>query len=87
MKNGNRALFQLGISEKAVKTDSLDIQIILSDNEHGIAEEFLPLCSIVPGQLLAFFKSMQLKLMPDSPSVSGSISRVVEGVNIYPVAE
>lgn len=87
MKTGNRALFQLGISEEAVKTDSLDKQIILSDNGNRVAEEFLPLCSIIPGQLLAFFKSMQLNLMPDSPSVSGSISRVVEGVNIYPVAE
>ena len=87
MKTGNRALFQLGITEHAVPADSLDAQIILTENETPIAEEFLPLCSIVPGQLLAFFKSLQLKLMPDSPSVSGSISRVVQGVNIYPVAE
>jgi tagatose-6-phosphate ketose/aldose isomerase len=86
MKTGNRALFQWGITEQEVPSTSLDGQIILTDNGDVIAEEFLPLCSIIPGQLLAFFKSLQLKLMPDSPSVSGAISRVVEGVNIYPVA-
>lgn len=86
MKTGNRALFQLGITEQLVSADSLGAQIILNGNNEAIAEEFLPLCSIVPGQLLAFFKSLELNLMPDSPSVSGSISRVVEGVNIYPVA-
>ena len=35
------------------------------------------------GQLLGFFKSLNLSLNPDNPSVSGAISRVVEGVNIY----
>jgi tagatose-6-phosphate ketose/aldose isomerase len=86
MKNGNSALFQLGIAVRPIKADNLQAQVILTDNELPIAEEFLPLCSIIPGQLLAFFKSLQLNLMPDAPSVSGSISRVVEGVNIYPVA-
>jgi tagatose-6-phosphate ketose/aldose isomerase len=86
MKTGNSALFQLGITERHIKTDSLQAQIILTDTDTAIGEEFLPLCSIIPAQLLAFFKSLQLNLMPDAPSVSGSISRVVEGVNIYPVA-
>ena len=35
------------------------------------------------GQLLGYFKSLQLGLNPDNPSVSGSISRVVQGVTIY----
>ncbi len=49
-----------------------------------IAEDFLTVCSIIPGQLLGFYKSLQSGLSPDSPSISGAISRVVEGVNIYP---
>lgn len=36
------------------------------------------------GQLLGFFHSIYLGLQPDNPSVSGSISRVVQGVTIYP---
>ncbi len=85
MKQGNTALFQLGIAEHAIESDVPETQIVLLQENSTIAEEFLPLCSIVPAQLLAFFKSLQLGLMPDAPSVSGSISRVVEGVNIYPV--
>ncbi|MCG2461667.1 SIS domain-containing protein [Flavobacteriaceae bacterium F89] len=36
------------------------------------------------GQLLGYYKSLQLGLNPDNPSVSGAISRVVQGVTIYP---
>ena len=34
-------------------------------------------------QLLGMFKSMDFGLCPDTPSVSGNISRVVEGVTVY----
>ncbi len=34
-------------------------------------------------QLLGFYKSLYYGLNPDSPSVSGNISRVVEGVTLY----
>lgn len=37
------------------------------------------------GQLLGFYHSIYLGLKPDNPSRSGSISRVVQGVTIYPV--
>ena len=37
------------------------------------------------GQLLGFYHSIYLGLKPDNPSKSGSISRVVQGVTIYPV--
>ena len=35
------------------------------------------------GQLLGYYKSLELGLNPDNPSISGSISRVVQGVTIY----
>ena len=38
---------------------------------------------IFVAQLLGMFKSIDLGLSPDSPSVSGNISRVVEGVTVY----
>lgn len=44
--------------------------------------------SVIPmtliGQLLGLYKSLDLGLDPDNPSVSGTISRVVQGVTIYP---
>lgn len=38
---------------------------------------------VVACQLLGFFKSIDCGLCPDTPSVSGNISRVVEGVTLY----
>lgn len=35
------------------------------------------------GQLLGYYSAVHLGINPDSPSLSGSISRVVQGVNIY----
>ena len=35
------------------------------------------------GQILGYYKSLERNLNPDNPSVSGSISRVVQGVKIY----
>lgn len=35
------------------------------------------------GQLLGYYSAVHLGINPDSPSMSGSISRVVQGVNIY----
>ena len=39
--------------------------------------------SALVGQLLGFYKSLELGLNPDNPSVSGAINRVVQGVTIY----
>ncbi|CAL1518510.1 SIS domain-containing protein [Chitinophaga sp. MM2321] len=39
--------------------------------------------TVLIGQLLGFYRSLSLGLRPDTPSVSGSISRVVQGVTIY----
>lgn len=83
----NNALCQLGVSENAVDINDLDIQINYGSDEHKIMEDFLPVCAIVSGQLLGFYKSLELGLMPDTPSTNGAISRVVQGVNIYPLEE
>lgn len=87
METGQAALYEFGVSQRGAKSRQLDDEIIINLGTDDIAEDFLTVCSIVPAQLLAFFKSLQLGLAPDAPSVSGSISRVVEGVNIYPVTQ
>lgn len=48
------------------------------------ANELAFIGAALVGQLLGFFHSLYLNLRPDNPSVSGSISRVVQGVTIYP---
>lgn len=84
MGNGHKALYQSGVMESGEMLPNLDQAFILSENGNHLEEEFLPVVSILPAQMLGFFKSLHLGLSPDRPSVSGAISRVVKGVNIYP---
>jgi len=85
MKDGSNALFSLGVSEQHTAIHDIDVQVNFGEAQQRIDEDFLPVCSVLVGQLLGFYKSLQLGLMPDAPSVNGAISRVVKGVNIYPV--
>lgn len=87
MKTGNDALFQLGVSERFEKNKSINTQVNFGVDGEDIDEDFLPVCAILPGQLLGFYKSLQLGLKPDAPSVNGAISRVVQGVHIYPIED
>lgn len=81
---GEKGLFRIGIFESAKTDPDLDLCIELSDRPTKIEEEFLSICSVLPAQILGFFKSLNLGLHPDSPSVNGTITRVVQGVTIYP---
>jgi tagatose-6-phosphate ketose/aldose isomerase len=45
--------------------------------------EYLCVLEVMFSQILGYYKSLSLGLNPDNPSVSGTISRVVEGVKIY----
>ena len=45
---------------------------------------FLSMLLVLPAQIIGLFKSLQLGLMPDTPSRKRVINRVVEGVTIYP---
>jgi len=83
MVKGKTSLFQMGISEKIVEGISLGCELILDHSKMRLNEEYLPVCFILIGQMLGFYKSLNLGLQPDSPSKSGAISRVVEGVVIY----
>ena len=81
---GEWGMYSVGISEVLPENVSVDLPIILSSGKSSIDEEFLAVCSVLPAQILGFYKSLQLGLSPDNPSVNGKISRVVKGVNIYP---
>ena len=83
MKKGNAPLLEIGIMESKLPDVKLDHQFYFSENGSTVREEFLTVCSIIPAQILSFYKSLQVGLRPDSPSHSGAITRVVEGVQIY----
>lgn len=81
---GDRGLFQLGIIESGGHELGLDLLIELSGDKEKIDEEFLCVCSVLPAQMIGFFKSLQLGLKPDNSAENGTITRVVQGVTIYP---
>lgn len=85
MKKGNNPLVEIGISESAMPDVKLDFHLAFSENGSHVDEELLAICSVLPAQILGFYKSLQLGLKPDAPSTSGAISRVVEGVRIYSI--
>jgi len=83
IKDGRKNLYSIGVMESDLNLD-LDLKIILSKNLVKVDEDFLPVVSVLPAQILGFFKSLDLGLKPDSPSNNGMIHRVVQGVKIYP---
>ncbi len=83
-KKGRKSICSLGIMENHIDGFELDNKIVFSDNQTKISEELLAVVSVLPAQLIGFYKSLNLGLKPDRPSDSGMIHRVVQGVKIYP---
>ncbi|MBX9851353.1 MAG: SIS domain-containing protein [Cytophagaceae bacterium] len=79
----NDGMFRIGIGKNFSEKSYVDLSIDLPGAE-ALEETMLAVCSIIPAQILAFYKSIELGLSPDTPSVNGNISRVVKGVTIYP---
>lgn len=74
---------QISVSENELKcSDKMDISIISQFN-HIKDNEFEYIPYVLVGQLLGFYFSLAKGLNPDNPSISGTISRVVNGVKIY----
>ena len=83
VNKGRTGIFRIGFMEHDISNVDVDLKIILSDQNDSISEEFLTILSILPAQILGFFKSLELGLKPDNPSESGVITRVVQGVKLY----
>jgi tagatose-6-phosphate ketose/aldose isomerase len=81
---GQKPLYMVGLIESGTLNQQLDKLFELSETGVQLDEDFLPVCSVLPAQMIGYFKSLQLGLNPDNPSASGAISRVVKGVVIYP---
>lgn len=79
-----KGIGQISIAEFPDNDLQTTLNISLSTNEEKIEEDFLSVCAVLPAQILAFFKSVNLGLKPDVPSANDTITRVVQGVTIYP---
>ena len=78
-KNQGCAYIILGKHANEVKLENM-----LAIEMDGLGDFFRLFPTTAMFQLLGLFKSLSVNLSPDSPSASGTINRVVEGVNIYP---
>ena len=76
-------LLAISVRDDPALHELTDNVIALAPEGEGIPDELRTLSDIVVCQLLAFFASRARGLMPDSPSPTGVISRVVQGVTIY----
>ncbi len=76
--------YEMGIGEVIGFKDEISLDLSIDTSERkNIPEEFFAVCAVLPSQMLGLYKSINLGLSPDSPSVKNSINRVVQGVNIY----
>ena len=84
VQKGNKVTGVLVVCTKNPGLDPSEYDLCI---ETGMPQDIPPcygcVSYVVAGQLLGFFKSIDCGLNPDTPSVSGNISRVVEGVTLY----
>ncbi len=85
INQNNNVVGQIIISTgQKLKINIENIDLLLHfENIKQSNNEFTFIPYVILGQLLGYFKSFDLGLNPDTPSVSGNIARVVEGVTIY----
>ena len=77
-------LYEIGIGEIIKFKDEIDLDLSIEvADSNNVPEEYFAVCAILPIQLLGLYKSLDLGLSPDSPSLNNAINRIVQGVNIY----
>lgn len=86
VNSGIKGLAQVVICHKPIDIEGVkfDLDICFGTKdapEAGI--EYLSVAEVMFAQLIGYYKSLSLGLDPDKPSVSGSLTRVVEGVMIH----
>ena len=82
-------IYSIGIGQHSKEMEALrlNLDIITTADIAEMPDDFFSIGSVIPAQVLGFYKSQSLGLTPDSPSTNGGIHRIVQGVNIYPYHE
>lgn len=84
VQNEQNPKLSIVISETYETFKNISLNISRNNTQSVLNEEMLSICSLIPLQLLGYYKSINCGLNPDTPSISGAIHRVVQGVIIYP---
>ena len=84
VNSNNQVVAQIAVSAEKINIPGVafDLEIVLGcdEKQNGI---YSSIPYIFTAQLLGYYKSLNMGFNPDSPSLSGNIARVVEGVTIY----
>lgn len=87
INGSNKGLAQVLIAEEPISIDGFTpwLELFFANNseKYTLDIEYLSIAHVVFAQMLGYYKSIQMGLDSDAPSVSGAIARVVEGVTIY----
>ena len=89
--------YEIDLIHQIQANNSVKASVVVCTNDPGVPSDLtielgfsndMPACYgcvayVFAGQMLGMFKSINSGLCPDTPSVSGNISRVVEGVKLY----
>jgi len=78
IEGGERGLFRLGAGEARAHMDGF-----LDPRSPALSDDHRAICFVLVSQVLGVYRSLSLGLRPDTPSPSGTISRVVRGVTIH----
>jgi tagatose-6-phosphate ketose/aldose isomerase len=84
IRAGDLGRFRLGVGAGLAPHEGPEATIPL-DEEGLLGDEERAICSVLVAQVLGVELSIAQGLSPDNPSPAGSISRVVQGVTIYPL--
>lgn len=84
IKANNNVTGYIAVSQSGtcMEPDMFDLSVVIGVPE-TVERCYKSVSYVIVAQLLGFYKALSLERNPDSPSVSGNISRVVEGVTIY----
>ena len=81
----HKPIAQIAVSKQPINDPDikLDLQVNCPECSPFSKNPYTYTAYVIIGQLLGYFFSLEHGLNPDSPSVSGVIHRVVDGVKIY----
>ena len=84
IKANNNVAAYVAVSQSvpSIEADYFDLNVVIGAPAE-VERCYKAVSYVIVAQLLGFYKALDLKRSPDNPSVSGNISRVVEGVTIY----
>ncbi|OUN72516.1 SIS domain-containing protein [Barnesiella sp. An55] len=85
INGNNKVVAQVAVAPEGLELPGVQLDwVVKASNPEALrGNEYACIPYVLIGQLLGYYKSENLGLNPDEPSVSGNISRVVEGVKIY----